>query len=129
MKNEVSAIPLVRREGKLWLIEPPKSETRVSFVWDPKLRAEAPSLRIVDVVPSWHSYGYHGLFKPSVRECLDALPARYKGVPGLHFEVWGPDDADDLNRRGCLRSSGPLNQDGKHLACVVLYVAAEEGVE
>lgn len=105
--------PVVRRDGQLFYIEPPDPR-RVSFLWDPVLTGEATDLVEIGVVPTLHTWGYYGFFKPSVAEVIRMIPHHLIGA-AVAFEIDGPDDADDLN------GTWAVVEGGCHLARTTLY--------
>ena len=106
--------PVVTRDGVKHFIK--KCHPRdVAFTWDPKLAALAPGLEPLCEVRTLHRYGYYGLFKPSLAECLAFLPPSAE-AEAVAFEIVDrPGDAADLNAE-----SGALNA-GCHVATTVFY--------
>lgn len=87
----------------------------IAFTWDPKPTELAPGLEPICEVRTLHSYGYYGLFKPTLAECLAFLPAEAE-AEAVAFEIVDrPGDAADLNAE-----SGALNA-GFHVATTVFY--------
>lgn len=105
--------PCVRRNGKLHFID--KVDPRqVSFIWDPPLAREAPEMPVLRKIRTLHTYGYYGMFKPSLAEVLAQIPKDIIDQVGA-FEVNGPETADDLNQeREALDA-------GYHVAETTLY--------
>lgn len=65
--------PLIRKEDGLYDIEPVDLRD-VSFLWDPKPTTKASVVRNdTKWITTYHSWGYYGLFKPSVAEVLCQL--------------------------------------------------------
>lgn len=107
--------PLVRKEGKLYFINPVDPVT-VAFTWDPECSWEVPEGKYlkIGVIPTFHKWGYYGFFKPSIEEVLKSIPAYLVNTVAA-FEVEGPDDAHDLNlQKGVLDA-------GYHMAMTTLY--------
>ena len=75
--------PLVRKKGVLYDIEPVDLRN-MSFIWDPKFTTKA-SVILNDTrwVTTYHSWGYYGMFKPSIAEVLCQLSD--------YILAWGPD--------------------------------------
>lgn len=68
--------PLVKRDGRLWTIEP-VDPRKVTFNWDPKLVREITGWKELDAVLTQHRHGgYHGFFKPSAVECVAQMRVR-----------------------------------------------------
>lgn len=109
-------VPLVERDGALWYIEP-VDLTNVAFSWDPKLVRKAEGLTPIGLIRTLHTYGYYGMFKPSIAEVLAQIPESYLEKT-VAFRVVGPDTADDLNRE-----KEALNA-GFHVAETTLYAGA-----
>jgi hypothetical protein len=108
--------PVVRRDGALYYIEP-VDPRGVAFTWDPKTIDEAVGLKEHGVIHTLHTWGYYGLFKPSLAEVLSmiSVSAVIDGV--VAFETIGPDDASDLNRQWTAVNAG------YHVANTILYTA------
>jgi len=70
-----------------------------SFLWDADkhLKPYDGSLYTLYKFHSVHSYGYQGMFKPSITEVLQQVPKIYTMLKEVFFEVIGPEDAHDLN--------------------------------
>lgn len=109
--------PNVIRERSLglWWVEMPSDLRGIAFTWSPKwLRPVDPGeLTPVRKVLTLHTYGYYGMFKPSIAEVLAAAPDdlhTYKA-----FSIAGPEDADDLNFNGAALHAG------YHVAEVTYY--------
>jgi hypothetical protein len=89
--------PIVRNAaGEPWFIEP-VDPSEVSYIWSPVLKAPAPAgLQEIARGRAFISFGYHGIFKPSIRECLAFLPAEHE-AECIAFEIVAqPEDAADL---------------------------------
>jgi hypothetical protein len=106
--------PVVRsRSNALAYIEPCDLR-RVSFIWDAKITRKASKLVKHATIRTLHTYGYYGLFKPSIAEVLAQIPEDLIEQT-VAFEVIGPKDASDLNRE-----QEALNA-GFHVAVTHLY--------
>ena len=63
-------------EGDLYYIK--KVDPRgVAFTWSPEPDEKASGLVEMTDITTYHSYGYHGFFKPSVAEVLAQIPEKY----------------------------------------------------
>jgi len=79
--NEKSLIELAKnikpvvkdKNGDLQFIAP-VDISKVSFIWDPLHVKKAEGLETIGNLPTTHSYGYHGFFKPSIKEVLEQTP-------------------------------------------------------
>jgi len=88
----------------------------IAYTWDPKSADEAMDLKPLCDITTYHTYGYQGLFKPSIAEVLAQIPAEHLDKV-VAFEIVGsPKTADDLNRE-----HEALNA-GYHVATTRLYV-------
>lgn len=81
--------PLVHHDGKLHCCDKSTDTRKVAFTWDPVLDGEVRATEIVARIRTLHTYGYHGLFKPSIAEILAQIPeelvAKVRG-----FSLEGP---------------------------------------
>jgi hypothetical protein len=96
--------PIVAIDDEYHFIEP-VDPRGVSFIWDPKPTEKASGLTQIAVIPTLHSYGYYGIFKPSIAEVLAMIP---------HTII---DTSADLN------AQGSIVDGGYHLAQTTLYGA------
>ena len=90
----------------------------VAFTWSPEPRKRAYDLKPLCDITTYHSYAYHGFFKPSIAEVLAQIPAEYLGGVVAFEIVEHPETADDLNRE-----KEALNA-GYHVATTRLYTNA-----
>ena len=105
--------PVVRRNGSLYYIKP-VDPRGVSFIWDPKTTKKATDLSEVGKINTLHTWGYYGLFKPSLAEVLEMIPEdQIENCKA--FETIGPDDVHDLNRQWAAVDGG------YHVAVTILY--------
>jgi hypothetical protein len=51
-----------------------------AFTWAPELTGPAANLEPIATIVTYHTYGYFGLFKPSVAEVLAQLPTEVADV-------------------------------------------------
>ena len=49
----------------------------VAFTWDPTPAKKVEGLEKLCELTTYHSYGYHGFFKPSVAEVISQIPSEY----------------------------------------------------
>lgn len=70
-----------------------------SFLWNAEKESKPykGDLYVLDRLHTVHSYGYHGMFKPSITEVLAQIPKQYTYLKEVYFETVGPEDAHDLN--------------------------------
>ncbi len=85
-----------------------------AFTWDPKRLGRAQNLVKHATIRTLHTYGYYGMFKPSIAEVLAQIPEALLEQT-VAFETTGPRDAAALND-----DSAALNA-GFHVATTVLY--------
>jgi hypothetical protein len=101
------------KRGMLHYIKPvdPRS---IAFPWEPVSDGVATGIEPVAEITTYHTFGYQGLFKPSIAEVLAQLPAE---LPDdiVAFEVIGPESTSDLNKH-----IEELNE-GFHVAETILY--------
>ena len=92
----------------------PVDPRNMSFTWAPKGLQPLP-FAVVEAqrVRTLHTFGYFGLFKPSIAEVLAQLPADLSGVVG--FSIKGPADIRDV-----FKESDALNA-GFHVAETTLW--------
>lgn len=70
-----------------------------SYIWEPvnTVAVDYHQLEVIGDVRTYHSYGYYGLFKPSIAEVLAQIPAEYVET-AVAFELKQiPQTAEDLN--------------------------------
>lgn len=106
--------PVVCRGEKLYYIELVDPRT-IAFTWDPQPIVEATNLAPFATLYTLHSYGYYGMFKPSLAEVLAMIPQQLINVVAA-FETNGPDDAQDLRRQWAATDAG------WHVANTTLYM-------
>jgi len=112
--------PVVKDEqGKLHWIKRPDSLSHIAFTWDPKLEEEATGLKPIKTITTLHTYGYYGMFKPSIKEVLAQVPSKLLNE-AVAFHVQGPETAQDLNK-----FKKELN-DGFHVAFTTFYQKSDE---
>jgi len=70
----------------------------IAFTWDPKGRGRARNLIAIADVRTYHSFAYHGFFKPSIAEVLAQMPAEIAAWVTAFQIVAYPQTWDDLNR-------------------------------
>lgn len=90
--------PLVVRDGQLWHVPAVTDVAAMrgqSFAWSENMTEQANGLVPAKTVPTLHTFGYYGLFKPSIAEVLAQAP------DDLHhyvaFSVKGPEDAVEMS--------------------------------
>lgn len=101
------------RSGKLFYIHS-VDPRGVAFTWDPCPTDPAKGLVEIARIRTLHTYGYYGMFKPSVAEVLAQIPEHLVDQV-VAFETHGPETAGDLNRE-----IDALNA-GFHVADTILY--------
>ena len=106
--------PVVRDDDdRLRYIVPPAPRTQ-AFTWDPKVQEKAEGLTVLRTIPTLHTYGYYGFFKPTVAEVLAQIPEEdLERV--VAFETNGPKDVNDLHAQWDVVNAG------FHQAQTVLY--------
>lgn len=89
---------------------------KIAYTWDPKSADKATGLKSLCDITTYHTYGYYGMFKPSIAEVLAQIPAEHLDKVVAFEIVRNPETADDLNRE-----LEALNA-GYHVATTRLYV-------
>jgi hypothetical protein len=78
--------PLIREDGDLYHIITGAHPKKQSFLWDydrgEKVRYD--ELHPGETIITFHSFGYKGLFKPSVSEVVSQIPKVF-----LYSDLWG----------------------------------------
>lgn len=101
------------RQLGLHYIGPQADLRRQSFTWTEDIGEKAEGLVAAKSVITLHTFGYYGMFKPSIAEVLAQAP------DDLHeyvaFSIQGPEDADDLGRDQAALDAG------FHVATVTYY--------
>lgn len=87
----------------------------ISYIWSPKTKGIANNLIAIKDIITYHSYGYYGLFKPSIAEVLAQIPDDIVDKVDAFEIIEHPECAEDLND-----NSDALN-DGFHVAKTRLY--------
>ena len=87
--------PVKEKNGELFYFKDcdPRNQ---SFSWG-ELVDKAEGLKAFASLPTLHSYGYYGFFKPSVAEVLSQLP-EYVLDKTVAFKTIGPETASDVNK-------------------------------
>lgn len=100
-------------------IEPPRI-FNTAYTWSPKPLKKAKGLKPLAKITTYHKYGFHGFFKPSIGEVICCIPEEHL-EQCVAFEIirW-PSTADDLNAE-----HEALNA-GYHVATVQLYKAKKK---
>jgi len=114
--------PVCIPEGKKklrWLENVPFDMRRSSFLWDAKPGKKAKGLIPVATVRTLHTYGFYGLFKPSLAEVYAEVNRLPRDVQDqvVAFCLTGPVDVEDLNLEKAALYKG------YHVAHVDLYRA------
>ena len=90
-----------------------------AFTWDPNFdeSRKVPEMKPLMDITTFHSYGYYGMFKPTIAEVLAQIPdVLVQRVVAFEL-VARPENASDLNEH-----PDALN-DGYHVATARLYEA------
>jgi hypothetical protein len=87
----------------------------VAYTWDPKPTDEATGLKDLREITTYHSFSYHGFFKPSIAEVLAQIPEEHLDTVVAFEIIASPDTVDDLNREHEALSAG------YHVATTRLY--------
>ena len=87
----------------------------IAYTWEPKSAKQATGLKTLCDIRTYHGFGYHGFFKPSIAEVLAQIPAEHLDKVVAFEIVDRPKDVDDLNQE-----QEALNA-GYHVATTRLY--------
>lgn len=87
----------------------------VAYTWDAKPARVADDIRPLETVTTYHTFGYHGFFKPSVAEVASQIPERLLESVVAFEIIKRPQTAEDLNLE-----QRALNK-GFHVATTQLY--------
>lgn len=69
----------------------PDTDTiKTAYTWQKPTTGDPLNLVEIDRQTTYHTYGYHGLFKPSCDEVLRQLPNNYPNIP-LYFSTFPMD--------------------------------------
>jgi len=111
--------PLILKDGGLYYIKRPDSLTSIAYTWDPKPTNKAECLEPVTTIKTLHTYGYYGMFKPSVGEVLSQIPGHLLDTV-CAFHLRGPQEASHLNQY-----KDELNE-GFQVAFATLYKSTDK---
>jgi hypothetical protein len=114
--------PVVRKEsdGRPFYIKADSDLRRLSYLWDVKYEEEAKGLFEFATITTLHTYGYYGMFKPSVAEVIAQIPPDYRDRV-VAFEITTrPLCADDLNKQ-----KKAVNE-GFHMAVTALLTTVDD---
>ena len=74
----------------------------ISYIWeryeDKRDKVDEKNLEVIDDFLCLHKYGYHGLFKPSIKEVLAQMPQSIIEKANTFEIIEQPENADDLNK-------------------------------
>lgn len=107
--------PIVRFDDKPCFIKP-VDPSKVAYTWSPKKFKSIPaSIEVFRTIRTLHTYGYYGMFKPSIAEVLAQIPLEDLNAVVAFEIVKSPETATDLNlEREALNA-------GFHVAETALY--------
>lgn len=109
--------PVIKKDGYLYYIEPVDLQ-RMSFLWSPVFTEKALNIKVFCRIITYHSFSFHGFFKPTISEVLSQIPDEHiKNT--VAFETIGPHDTSDLNNH-----KEAIN-DNYHVAITNLYKEEE----
>jgi protoheme ferro-lyase len=86
-----------------------------AFTWDPKPTIQSENLKELCDITTYHSFSFHGFFKPSIAEVIAAIPDEQISAVVAFEIISSPETPDDLNNE-----SEALNA-GYHVARTRLY--------
>lgn len=85
----------------------------MSYIHDPLYVQKAEGLKSVGNVPTTHNYGYHGLFKPSVKEVLEQTPNYILNNKPVAFSVEFHSQGEGIHHATTTFYTGKLPQKVK----------------
>jgi hypothetical protein len=91
-----------------------------SFIWDPVLVGPPLDLVPVRMIPSYHDWGYYGLFKPSVAEVLSAMQKHDLLNDVREGFFWLDKSSVQMTGERLLHCPDEENKSGYHRALVLL---------
>jgi len=104
--------PVVTEDGHHFFIK--KVGLFNAYLWNPELGGKA-YLKSIKDIRTYHTYGYYGLFKPSIAEVLAQIPKDIRHLVGAFEIIKHPETAQDLN------DEIAVVNDGFHVATTRLY--------
>ncbi|MEK7609440.1 MAG: hypothetical protein AAB476_03105 [Patescibacteria group bacterium] len=113
LAERIKPVVQFARKGKCYI--KPVDLFGVAYTWDPKPMDKATRIKPICDIRTYHTYSYHGMFKPSIAEVLAQIPADHVDKVVAFEIVASPETADDLNRE-----HEALNA-GYHVATTRLY--------
>lgn len=116
LANQVQ--PLVRDEHAHLRTIHPVDLRNQSYLWDPNFAGDPIPIEDLEVIGHFrclHTYGYHGMFKPSVAEVLCQIPVSLMEGAAWFEIVEQPKTAEDLHLE-----EKALNE-GFHVSTVAVY--------
>lgn len=93
----------------------------MAFTWDATPSKKAKGLQEIVAIRTLHSYGYHGLFKPSIAEVIAQIPEEFLDRVVAFEIVDQPETAADFYRDEEMREAFDA---GYHTAFTMLYARA-----
>ncbi len=93
--------PLIKVDGELKPVRFLAKEelSSMSYAWlSAAPHSKQPTIELIGIFMSRHTYGSYGMFKPDVHEVLSQMPHELL-KHAKYFWVDGPNDTNDLNRQ------------------------------
>jgi len=88
----------------------------VSYLWDPTAtNEEVEGIAELKAITTYHTFGFYGLFKPSIAEVIAQIPEDLLDQVVAFEIIKSPEDAEDLKRERKATSAG------YHVAVTMLY--------
>lgn len=84
-------------EGNLFYIKP-VDLFEIAYTWDPKVTERARGLVKLKDITTYHTYGYYGLFKPSIAEVIAQIPEELLESVVAFEIIESPTTAEDFNK-------------------------------
>ena len=116
LAERIKPVVYFARKGRCYI--KPVDLFDIAYTWEPKSADKATCLNPLCDITTYHTYGYYGMFKPSIAEVLAQIPAEHLDKVAAFEIVGSPETVDDLNREHEAVNAG------YHVATTRLYVRA-----
>jgi len=113
LSSRIKAVVNFPGKGKCYI--EPVGLRDTAFTWSPKPAEKAKGLKPLRDIRTYHTWGYYGLFKPSIAEVIAQIPKELLDQVVAFEIIKHPETADDLNKE-----PKALNA-GYHVATTRLY--------
>ena len=116
-RSETAALKKAAPKSLFWIKE--VDPENIAFTWEPKAAGVASGLKKIGSIITYHTYGYYGCFKPSIKEVLAQIPKELLAKVCAFETVMYSDDINGL-----------LTPDQEyHKGKTTLYAMEEGGIK